>query len=515
MSEQNKTVGENCPPKIVAPQTPPALVGAPTPAGTPASTEAPTPASMEAATPVGAPALVGTVAPSGTPNLMVPPAPLRKRPSIQADRKDIVFAFVFLLLGYVFMDWEVLFDHDVLLALFTALYVGTVLVYTRLKEITVRRESWFWMGILLLCGLSCALWPHTGYEGVFILFLLGAAVYWVLSLFGVQLGGKTDNWMPLDLCNGFFIVPFVNFSNLLMSFFQGGRLVKKGSAWVAVLLGILLCIPVLGIILPLLIRADVGFQNLIANFGDLFVNQRSLTEQLLLYSFPGILVAFYLFGLVSGSMHKRGTDVLHLPELKNMQKTMRFLPELSIYTVLIATCATYLLFICVQSTDLFSAFRGICPDGYDTYADYARQGFFELCQAATFNTMLLLLCNAFSRIPRKESAFLRLLNSMLSVLTLLLISTAFGKMALYVSVYGLTHNRVLTSWFMIFMALSYLLFLIIQRKDFSIVKAVAMLGAVMFTILCLCNLDGIIEYDQGNRQLGHEEILQVLYESRG
>ena len=67
----------------------------------------------------------------------------------------------------------------------------------------------------------------------------------------------------------------------------------------------------------------------------------------------------------------------------------------------------------------------------------------------------------------EENKGLRILNVVLSVLTLLLIVTAMSKLVMYIDVYGLTVNRILPQTFMIWMAVVYAAMILRQRKVFS------------------------------------------------
>ena len=105
-------------------------------------------------------------------------------------------------------------------------------------------------------------------------------------------------------------------------------------------------------------------------------------------------------------------------------------------------CLLYTSFISMQAKYLFGAFWGALPEGF-SYSEYARQGFFELCRVAAINIVILLAANVMSRAQAAENCLLRVCNTALSALTLLLLATAAAKMALYIAAYGLTVKRVL------------------------------------------------------------------------
>jgi hypothetical protein len=75
---------------------------------------------------------------------------------------------------------------------------------------------------------------------------------------------------------------------------------------------------------------------------------------------------------------------------------------------------------------------------------------------------------------------LKILNSLLAVLTLVLIATAFSKMALYIGAYGLSMRRLLPCVFMIFMAVICGGSFALQKWQFSITRLAVGTGIIMF-----------------------------------
>ena len=407
------------------------------------------------------------------------------------DHIDGIFALLFLVLGYFFLRWWVVLGSGLRMGVFTVLYVAVILGYMKCKKKTPAKGSWFWLAMLLGCSLGYALWGSVREDGSLwmlqMLFLLGMAVYWVLSAAGVLIQNKTGNWMALDLGKGFGTLPFGNFGCLFRALFGWLRKQRQGKNLLAFLLGILLCLPILCMVLPLLLRADKGFEALMERlFRELFEHLFSI----LLYGSFGIPVGCYLFGLTSGSIHKRHTQT-DLAALETASKKMRILPMVTVFTLFSIVGAIYGMFLYVQAGNLFSAFVGKIPEGYESYAAYAREGFFELCKVAALNAVFLLITNVFSKRSCRESGFLRVCNILLSVMTLLLLTTAMSKMVLYVSVYGLSVRRMLPCWFMIFLGICFILIILLQQKRFSIIRAAAVLGSVMFVTLCLTDLNGI------------------------
>jgi len=220
-----------------------------------------------------------------------------------------------------------------------------------------------------------------------------------------------------------------------------------------------------------------------------------------LYAVPAIPVAAYMYGLVSGAAHKKGTDMIEPEATEKAVASFRILHAATIYITLGAVCGLYLVFILSQTPYFFSAFTGKRPEGWLIYAEYARQGFFELCGIGAINLVILTVGNLTCKVRRMQSLALRVFNITLAVITLVLIATAFSKMSLYISVYGLTMRRLLPCVLMVFMAVVFIALIALQKRSFSIVRFALATGAIMLCMLSLSNPDAIVVRYNADRYL--------------
>lgn len=430
-------------------------------------------------------------------------------------RADRVFALVFLALGELFWELQAwskyrwFKDTGFGTVLFCALYTGAVLAYARRAKCAVPRVSWFWFAVLWALGGSYALPYGGGLLGpVQYAALLCTAAYWTLCVTGRLLReGKTSNWLPLDLLNALFVVPLGNFGRLPAALASGVRCAaarprpagSRRARAAGVAGGIAAAALCLCLALPLLMAADEGFAALLRgwtqHFAALLRGWDTFWREAGWRLAFGLPTALYLYGLVYGSVQNRRTCVYAKKEVCAAQRALRFAPRSTVGIALAALCAVYVLFVAMQAGYLFGAFFGRLPEGF-SYAQYARRGFFELCRTAVLNLCILLAANTMSRAQLENNRALRACNAALSVLTLLLIATAASKMALYISVYGLTVLRVLTSVFLLWLALVFVLVLVRQARPVPIVRAAAVAGAVLFCLLCALPVQRAI--DAGN-----------------
>lgn len=405
---------------------------------------------------------------------------LGKAKAFMHDKIDFIFSLIYFAMGYTF-TYVLLSDHHYSLTLiFTVLYSAVVLLYCYFKKIKPAKESWFWLIILLTIGIPYYFW-HILSILQFLMLILTAA-YWTLCVTGRLIcGGMTSSCMITDIFNCLCIVPFSNMDASPRILFANLKKTKQGLLITQIFIGLLVSIPVLLIILPKLASADLRFEGILAQMLNYI--EENFMEIIIRFVFS-LPVSLFLFGLIYGSIHKRNTDIYKYNEMHNNAMKLHLLPNGIVITPLILICIFYVIFIALQGDYMFMAFRGIRPEEL-TYAEYARQGFFELCQIAGFNAAFLMIANIFIRHRHEDNILLKITNIILSALTLLLIATAMSKMGLYISVYSLTVKRITATMFMIWMTTIFVMTIIWQKKKFPLFKYCIFSGAVCFSLLCI------------------------------
>lgn len=409
----------------------------------------------------------------------------KKKVPMVIDRKDKLFAWIYLAVGYGFIYTFSSVEFQRNFAIFIVAYTMVVMAYLFSKGKKPAAESYFWLAILWGMGIPFAWWSVMPF--LQIPAVIFVAAYWTLTAAGGLIEHqRTSQWVICDSWNAVCIVPFYNFMCHIRAIAKGeeDETGQQAGAWNRILtigLGLCIAIPILVIALPLLASADEAFGQLLMGGGAYIERYFGATLVRFLFSVP---VTFYLFGLIYGGIQKRHTDRIIKEDVRDAGNAVKVVPDIAIQTAILVVCLVYLLFIGLQAKYLFSAFAGIRPEGF-TYAEYARQGFFELCDIAVLNLVVLVGANCFSRTRRSENAWLRRGNVLLAVLTFLLIATVMSKMALYIYAYGLTEKRVITMVFMIWLLVVFLMMIIWQYRKLPIVRIAIMTGAVLFCLLCV------------------------------
>lgn len=418
----------------------------------------------------------------------------KERPFLEklpGDRWDHVFAGLYVILGILMWNCLCMENFARGLSMFSILYIITVLAYAGLKKFPITGEKIFWTLILLGISLPYGFYSVFDFGQTLMIFLVAA--YWTLVITeGLLWKGQTSSWILLDSWNGLIALPILNFLcqiRLIFQTFSEKREEKKD--WRMVLLGILISIPALLVIIPILSQADTEFRSLV----DTILDALGEDFRILIWrGIVGILLGAFMFGTLYGGVYKR-----HVKEEECIRfheesgRVFRFVPDIAVLTFGIIVSAVYVLFIGLQARYLFSAFFGILPEAY-TYAQYARQGFFELCVIALLNASFLIAMNGCAKTPRRKNRGLLLENGILGALTLLLLTTAASKLGMYIVAYGFTVKRCISSIFLIWLFLVFILVLIYQKKNIPLVRWSVFAGAVLFTLLCVLPVEQIVEW---------------------
>jgi Domain of unknown function (DUF4173) len=107
-----------------------------------------------------------------------------------------------------------------------------------------------------------------------------------------------------------------------------------------------------------------------------------------------------------------------------------------------ALVTLFAAFVAVQLAVLFGGHDHVLETAGLTYAEYAREGFWELLAAAALTLAVLGLAVRFAGTPRRaHRILLRALLGALCLLTLVILASALHRLHLYEDAYGLTRAR--------------------------------------------------------------------------
>ena len=393
---------------------------------------------------------------------------------------ETVISILCFVLGFVFTHFVVGYAGGLWGGIFWMLTGVLGAVYVKVRKIFTTRLHGIVFGVAELFCLTPLFCTNV--------FINTLAAWFSFLLFGylcisLSKGELFGEHFITDLAEAICVQPFTRFTD-------GPEAVKKlfknpraGKTMFYVFCGVLLSIPLSMVVLILLISSD-------AMFAD-WINK--VWEYLPEFEFSYVvefglafLVWMYVYGAFSASGVKRTERLFDL-------KKFRALPAVLGYTTVTPICVFYVLYIAVQFNYFTAAFGGSLPSEY-SYSSYARQGFFELCIIAIINLAVIVFMQTF--VERKEdrtsSRLLRCYSTVVAGMTLLLIASALSKMVLYISEMGMTPLRIYTSWFMLVLAVLFVLIIVAQFTKLPFWKAAFAGFSVLFAMLCFSNVDGMI-----------------------
>ena len=419
-------------------------------------------------------------------------------PRIEYGRTNVSFAWISILLGYLMMLAWPGAQYPLGMFLFTALCYGATFYY-------VKKQGGYLHGSRLVIPISAVALNfgllinsnHTVMNAV-VAYSFFAYVLWVYTAFdGEKERSPFDTYLAAGLGKALTVLSFGSFFSVFESCSQIKSSVGKQitKTLLRIVLGLAIAV-VPTVVIILLLSFDEGFSRIVDNIFEFDLSGifRHIGKFIL-----GIPVAMFLFGLLysaSSGRYGRGID---RQKCDNAAKKVRFAPVAMVCAALTPIICLYGIFFFAQLEYFVSAFSGNLPAHF-TYAQYAREGFFQLCVVSFLNLIMLACAYLFCRRNDKAPLILKIYCTALSTLTLVLITTALSKMIMYIDVYGLTVRRVLASWFIILLAAIFVCIVIaIYVKKFNLTKSLFVVFLVLFSLLVFCNIDGVCYYYNANR----------------
>lgn len=408
----------------------------------------------------------------------------KKAISFEMKNKDRVFTVLIALLIIPFTALTLWGGFNMGFTISLTSFVILFGIYLANKNVKFRLFPW-------LCVLStvCASAVYTVSSDTavrFFLFfpLIALAFVWLVYLGGYDL--SDDYSLISAVFIGIFGSAFGSLKPSLKGVFSFGG--KKGKGFGKVLLGLVCAIPAVLILVALLRSSDAAFDGLLTKIGSYFGNVGAVIFKI------NVGLLFFPFAVSLGlglAKNKREQKKWHIKAAIDKAFIISFLSAVSL---------VYVVYIFSQLAYFFSAFKGILPAGADiTFASYARRGFFEMTVIAAINFVLISLAALLVKKKEngKRSALLTGIIVFIGMFTLLLIATALSKMFLYIQNYGMTRLRILTSVFMIFLAILFIT--VILRafiKKIPVIKTGLIAAVLILAVVGFADVDRTVaEYN--------------------
>ena len=216
--------------------------------------------------------------------------------------------------------------------------------------------------------------------------------------------------------------------------------------------GLLLSLPVLIVLVPLLASADAIFATYVTELTHWLQPER--WQEQAGRVFCVLLITWLTVGGLTLALTSR--------RLSTSPKAPEELPLgfVEAMTVLSSVALVFGAFLSIQLTYLFGGAARVLSVPGLTYAEYARRGFAELVTVAVLTLVLILGLQALTRRTGKQATGFSGLSTMIVLETLVLLSSAWNRMAAYEAAYGSTQTRLHVDVFILWLGVA-LLWLIV------------------------------------------------------
>ncbi|MCR5737259.1 MAG: DUF4173 domain-containing protein [Eubacterium sp.] len=252
------------------------------------------------------------------------------------------------------------------------------------------------------------------------------------------------------------------------------RKTSKSERTKYIIMGVVITIPVFLIVYWLLSSADAVFQQVFS------IDLDWLNLEFIIENTFGILLTFALSYAIPYAL-VISLDKTDSSKVKSVKKNYN-----PIIPIILGSSLSllYVTFSVIQIVFLFMQ-AGTLPEGY-TYAEYAREGFFQLLFLSISNAFAILIGMELFR----SHKVLKVLLLTISGCTFIMIASSAYRMMMYIDNYGLTSYRIFVLWgllviFLLLLGLVYQMFV----KKFSLFNYALIVSSLCFMVLSFSHYD--------------------------
>lgn len=380
-------------------------------------------------------------------------------------------------------------------AVFAAAVCATTrLALVRLGQSDNKRDA-FWMTGILLLGLSVFFTANATVQFISCFGMVLAEMLWVMNAFADIL-----SWRFGRVIAGGFRLFGRTLAHISEPFRHLAALRRGGNrTGLYVLLGLCIAVPLCALMTALLGSADAAFGALVDRvFGGWDVPTAVQTAIQAVLCTLAVAVLFYSALCAQADRSERPAKETHRAS------------AVVAVTFTGALALVYAVFCAVQISVLFAGNIAALPEGI-TYAEYAREGFFQLLLVSGINVALIVYAQRRFAMNRA----LRALLVFLSACTYLMEASSAMRMMLYVNAYGLTFLRLLVLWFLVLLALLlgaavYTVF----HAEFRLFRFTLVACLALWLVFAFARPDAIaVRYNLSQHGLNDTTETQIVYES--
>lgn len=378
------------------------------------------------------------------------------------------------------------------------LFVISTLLYVfycmKQFDVAYKKNSIVYSGIMLLLSISSFLTGNS-----FIISINTLGIFLILICLLLHNYFEDANWTFGKYFTSIFESIFGAISCIPDPFSDASAYRKihpnaKHKKLIYIIIGIIIALPLLGVILILLCSADIVFADFVHNSIDFDFSFGTILGVLCMF-------VFALFSAYCGIRYMGKHQISEIITEKKKWDALIAITALSLISIV------YLFFSAIQIVYLFWGKMQL-PADY-TYARYAREGFFQLLFVCILNIIVVLFIQRYF----KEHGFLKILLAVISCCTYIMIASSAFRMILYIQNYQLTFLRVLVLWMLAMMAILLAGILIqIFIKHFPLFQFSFLVISICYLIISFGHVDYFIaKYNLAHMSDSSENVQDYSY----
>lgn len=356
------------------------------------------------------------------------------------------------------------------------LFLGVTMWLAKSQRVAVTRPAKVAAGFALAFAATFAIWTSSwSLTMCFIGFLVANTLYAVFIV-----GEAAHFRHPLDVIGHLIVTP-IKHAVFAMPFVRTLMPEKATPRTRSIVKAIIIALPILLVFALIFAAADAVFRSLVLDALDALAKWVDIGNTLGHGFFIGFFLVIFVLFFAAAFWRRKNT------QQPTAQTSARAVLESKI--ILGSVVVLFAVFLLVSFSALFGGTAAL-RDLDITYAQYARQGFGQLCAAATLVIGLIMTL----RVLHTEAVDKKLLGVQVTLLVeagLVLVS-AFMRLGMYIDAYGYTPARLFGLWFFalitVFLALT-LVNITARKHQSQLMTQMLLVGASAILLFTLAGPD--------------------------
>ena len=342
----------------------------------------------------------------------------------------------------IFGIWSIILFFEKSIGLSILLFVAPFTIYIicklEKKEKVVNRKAKFLMIPILLLSATYFIYNNKFFNIINVWLIIVLVAYMLYKLLNEDI---KYNFSLITNTLKMYFKPFsfieTTFDKLANSFAERKKAKNKNDntdRMKKIAKAIVITFPILLVVIVLLASADEVFGSIFANI------EEWITKIILQIKIPELIGKVLLMALVSIYLLMFFTYIFDKYKMQKQELKKRKEPKdnFTIKVILGTLNVVYVVFCAIQIQSLFMKHVDI------NYAQYARQGFFQLMIVSIINLVMILIAKKSEKQDEKKSnIYINLMCIAMIIFTLIILVSSALRMYYYESAYGYTMLRLL------------------------------------------------------------------------